>query len=206
MDEKQPFLELLLKFIFFVILIFSVFTIFIQIKIPSMNDEVSAFNKSLAIRQMEMEKPTDETLLKDGWVYFNMGEWKKAKEIMNNLYDKNKNLSALYCLGLIDLKNMNTTDGILKLEDVLKRSPEHAPTLENLAKVYYDQKYYIRTSSLLEKLVEIEPTNTEARLLLGKTYIKLNKKEEAAKIFKFIINSTNSSEAVALLRTINYNY
>lgn len=152
--------------------------------------------------RLEMNNGGGEQLLRDGWTYYNLGQYDKAKALMEKSLEYDNNISALYCLGMIDLKYHRYDQGIEKLEQVNSRSPKHLPTLMELGRTYFQQRYYKKSKNLFEKAVNNEPTNAGARLWLGKTYIQLNDTDNAREVLGTVTSGQEAAEAALLIKNL----
>lgn len=192
-----------MKNVFLGILFLYTAVMVLQIDFPNPAELAKGFNQFFIREQISLSAKKDEPSLKEGWLYYNMGDYKAARKVMEQIARSEQDASALYCLSLMDIKEGKTEEGISKLEALHQKSPQHTPTIFALADAYYGERYYIQSMSLLEKLLEYEPANQQARLLLGKSYVKTGQKEAAARIFKTVSGETEAREAIALLRTLN---
>lgn len=174
----------------------------IQLNFPTLQEIGESITTVWVERQMNLEAPQHRNLLKQGWTYYSLGRLEKAKALMEKVYKEDGSISALYCLGLIDLRYRRFDDSIAKLETVISASPEHVPTMMALGESYFQQRYYGRSKNLFEKAVECEPTNTKARIWLGRTYINLNETDKAREVLGTVNSGPEAGEAAALLKNI----
>lgn len=190
-----------LKAAFLIISFFFIVSTLLQLNFPSLNNIENHIVSSMVERQLKLQ-PANDDIIKQGWVYYNLGQYDIAGTLMEKAFQTDDNISALYCLGLIDLKNGRTEEGIIKLERVQALSPDHIPTLMTLGKTYFEQRYFGRSRRIFEKVVQTDPTSEEARLWLGKTYVNLNDNDHAREILSTVTRGQEAMEATAILRNI----
>lgn len=192
----------LIRTCLFSLILIILVSVLLQAQMPT----IQGLGENVALfwieRHLEMDNPTGEQLLKDGWTYYNLGRYDLAKPLMEKSLLNENNISALYCLGLIDLKYHRYDDGIQKLTMVNSRSPEHVPTLMELGKAYYNKRYYKKSQKCFEQAVTAEPTYSGARLWLGKTYIQLGKEENAREVLGTVTSGQEANEAALLIKTL----
>ncbi|HWI54593.1 MAG TPA: tetratricopeptide repeat protein [Desulfobacteria bacterium] len=174
----------------------------LQLNIPTVQEARDGLTLALVERQMELAGENSDNLVQRGWSYYQLGRFTKAKAIMEKAYAEDNSTSALYCLGLIDLKYRRLEDGIAKLEKVLTLSPNHVPTMMALGESYFQQRYYGRSEVLFEKAVQNEPTSAKARLWLGRTYLNTNETSKARQVLSTVNTGPEGREAAALVKNI----
>lgn len=69
----------------------------------------------------------------------------------------------------------------------LELNPNHAPSMYELAQLYFDQADYATAARFAEKAAEIEPDNKWYKLLLVEIYGKSNSKDELLEICKKLV-------------------
>ncbi len=178
-----------------------VFTL-IQFELPSIQYIGQTLRNRIVERQMVMEGSGEEAVLKQGWVYFNLGKYDEARKVMEEAVMKDGNISALYCLGLIDMEYGQYEEAVARLEKVAAASPRHTATRINLGKAYFRLRYFRKAGENLEKAVETDPASEEARLLLAKTYITLNKKDAALALLETVNHGREAREAALLMKNL----
>ena len=189
------------------IAIFTVLFIFlmgaiIQLDLPTFDEVGDSIRTMIAERQIRLDAVDKENFLRQGWVYYNLGQYDKAEQVMLIAAAEDDNISAIYCLGLIDMQYQRYDSAISRLKTVADKSPRHEGTRVALGKAFFQLRYYGRASDELEKAIQIEPTNEEARLWLGKTYLKLNKTDFAISMLDTITHGREAVEATALVKSL----
>jgi tetratricopeptide (TPR) repeat protein len=174
----------------------------IQIDFPTLQDLSDRVQTAFVERQLEIGNSSQEELVREGWLYYNLGEYETAREVMERAAAGETNISASYCLGLIHLKYRQFENAIAKFKNVAAQSPNHAATRIGLGQAYYELQYWGLAAKELEHAVQLEPTNEMARLWLGKTYLNLNQSEKAGSILATVTNGRESLEAAVLLKSI----
>lgn len=174
----------------------------IQMDLPTFQDLTDRIQIKYMEHQLETGAFSQEELLKEGWLYYNLGQYEKARQYMERAAAGNTNISAIYCLGLIDMKYRQYEKAITKFKIVAAKSPKHAATRISLGQAYYQQRYWGLAAQEFELAVSLEPTDEAARLWLGKTYVKLNQMDKAKSILETVTHGQESVEAAALLKDI----
>ena len=64
------------------------------------------------------------------------------------------------------------------------KHPENPDVLYNYGRLLNDLRFFIEASSILQKLVEIDPGYRNAKVALAFTFLHLNKSEEAEKLLE----------------------
>lgn len=174
----------------------------IQIDLPTFQDLAERVQAKFMENQLKKGAFSQEELLKEGWLYYNLGQYEKARQFMEQAAAGDTNISAFYCLGLIDMKYRQYENAIVKFKIVASKSPKHTATRIVLGQAYYGLRYWGLAAREFEQAVQLEPTDEAARLWLGKTYINLNKTEKARSVLETVTNGQESMEAAALLKNI----
>lgn len=190
----------LVKMIFLTGVFFVLLGIMFQLDIPTVQAIGDSINTYIIERQLILQNPREEDAVKQGWIYYNLGRYELAGRLMEKEYKKDRNISALYCLGLIDLQHRRYEEGLVRLETVAAESPKHIPTRMVLGRAYYELRYYIKARQSFDTAVKIEPTNEQARLWLGKTYLQLNEPELARSMLETVTHGREAVEAAALIK------
>ncbi len=199
-SAKINFLNLRASFL--IILTAMLVSFLLQINFPTLQEMRNNLTSVWVERQMDLTGGKGSTLVQDGWTYFQLGQLAKAKALMEKAFAEDNSISALYCLGLIDLKYRRFDDSIVKLEKVSAFSPNHVPTMMALGESYFQLGYFGRSKELFEKAVKHEPTSTKARLWLGRTYINLNETIKARQVLNTVNSGPEAQEAAALIKNI----
>jgi len=168
----------------------------IQLDVPTFEDLLDRVQLKFVEHQLETSEFNQEELLKEGWLYYNLGQYEKARQFMEQAIADDKNISAYYCLGLIDMEYRQFENAITKFNIVAAKSPSHVDTRLSLGQAYYRLHYW-------GQAMQLEPEHEAARLWLGKTYLSLNQKERAKSILETVTHGQESMEAAVLLKSIH---
>lgn len=187
-------------------LLAAVFTIMVwtllQFDLPTAGGLEEYLSQALLERQLQGQNQTREDSLRQGWLFYSLGQYEKAEKIMKGINREEQIISALYCLGLIDIIYGRYDQAVQRLQIVAAKSPRHVQTKIALGKSYYHLRYLGLAGKNLEQAVALEPDNEEARLWLGKTYIKQGKRELARSMLMSVTHGGQSLEAAALLKNL----
>jgi len=196
--KRPAWVRSLLLTILFIILVWSM----LQLEMPTVSALAEHLKTTMVERQFQMQTHSQEDLIRQGWVYYNMAQYDKAYGIMTKVIQDEQNISALYCLGLIDLLSGRYEKAVDMLKVVAARSPEHTETRIALGKAYYELKYFRQAITNFKQAASLEPTNEEVKLWLGKTYLKLDQKDLARQNLQSVTHGRESLDAAALLKKL----
>lgn len=191
------------RFILSVVMFIAVSSTLMQLDIPTFDNLQEYFSDWMLSRQLQLAPAKEEDLLQQGWVYYNLGDYAKAQNVLEKVVQKEDNISAVYCLALIDMAQRKWEDAADKLEQVTARYPGHAASRLNLGKTYFQQRYFGQARKNFEAAVKLEPTDEETRLWLGKTYLMLNKDDLAIDMLNTVTHGDEAVEAAALLKNLH---
>jgi len=175
----------------------------IQLDVPTFEDLLDRVQLKFVEHQLETSEFNQEELLKEGWLYYKLGQYEKARQFMEQAIADDKNISAYYCLGLIDMEYRQFENAITKFNIVAAKSPSHVDTRLSLGQAYYRLHYWGQAAQEFEQAMQLEPEHEAARLWLGKTYLSLNQKERAKSILETVTHGQESMEAAVLLKSIH---
>jgi len=82
------------------------------------------------------------------------------------------------------------TDLTGRNKKLLERDPDNKSTNTNLALIYYYNRQYEQALPYFQKVSELYPFDYDANLMLGSTYLKLGRNEEAGDCFKIVLMSS----------------
>ncbi len=111
---------------------------------------------------------------------------------------------AFYSLGLVHLRQHNLQQAIAQFEIVLQRSPEHLPSLINLAIAYFQEGQYESAIEQARKVVELDENNVTAYEILGSAYLRLDKIPEAQKAMDALAALKPDAPSLATNRAMAY--
>lgn len=121
--------------------------------------------------------------------YFNSAIYDKAIEN----YEKYLKLvpgdiDCHYMIGLSHLKAQTMDTALAKFEQILAEiNADHKPTLEILATTHFTDENFEQALKYYEKLAALEPDNFEYTRYWAYSLEKLNRKDEAAKVYEQLI-------------------
>jgi tetratricopeptide (TPR) repeat protein len=173
-----------------------------HLDLPAFQDLTDSIQLKFVERQFEAGIFDEQELLREGWLYYNLGKYEKARQLMEQVKGE-ANISAIYCLGLIDMKYRQFANAAVKFNIVTDKSPGHVASRVVLGQAYYQLQYWRQAAQEFEQAVELEPTNETARFWLGKTYISLNQTEKARSVLETVTHGQESVKAAALLKEIS---
>jgi tetratricopeptide (TPR) repeat protein len=114
---------------------------------------------------------------------------KAVRSYQNVLKINPDNLDAKTDLALCYAEGPAPMQGILLLREVVAKNPQHEMAQYNLGILSVKSGQYDKAISRFETVLQINPKNTEARFLLGRTYATTGKKELALKNLEMIKGS-----------------
>ncbi|CRG97497.1 conserved Plasmodium protein, unknown function [Plasmodium gallinaceum] len=148
----------------------------VMIKIGSM---ISAFN---IFKDLKLWEEAITCLIE-------AGRKEEAKELLDDIIQK-KRTPALLCLyGLIDRNNaLNYYEDAWNLSNF-----KYSKAARFIGKYYYNKEMYKECCEYLEKSLEISPLFSDIWFILGCSYMKIDKFDEAIKSFTRMISMTNEN-------------
>ncbi len=109
----------------------------------------------------------------------------QAQSELDFLLKRNaKNPEANYLTALIAYKQDNKDVAEAKLLQVLKVAPKYQPALLLLGPIQYAKRNFEQSAYYLSQYVAAVPENSEARKLLGQSYMALGQHDEAQAILR----------------------
>ena len=132
-----------------------------------------------------------------------ISSYKKVLAINPNNLNAKTDLGICYAEG-----TSSPMEGIMMLREVVKENPNHEMAQYNLGILSVKSSQYEKAVERFEKVLEINPTNKEARFLLGRTFLMMGKKDLALKNLEMIRETENSrlnQEVNNLINQINNN-
>jgi len=182
----------------------------------SQNNTITAFSESYTYEtNYEYKKAIDNMLsmydadsysinFRLGWLYYLNGDLNKSKIHYQNAIKLQKN-SVEARLGLVypvyAMKNTSEVTQIYKA--ILSIDAKNTTANYRLALLYFDQKNWVLAEKHLLAIKEMYPFDYDTNLLLGGTYVKMGKINEA----KIVLNTAlqynpSSSDAQAILDSL----
>ncbi|CRH02357.1 conserved Plasmodium protein, unknown function [Plasmodium relictum] len=150
----------------------------VMIKIGSM---VSAFN---IFKDLKLWEEAITCLIE-------AGRKEEAKELLDDLIQKKRTPCLLCLYGLIDRNNaLNYYKDAWNLSNF-----KYSKAARFIGKYYYNKEMYKECCEYLEKALEISPLFSDIWFILGCSYMKIDKFDEAIKSFTRMISMTNENSA-----------
>lgn len=100
---------------------------------------------------------------------------------------RTKQANLYYGAGTQSLMNKDYTDALKNLLEADKLDPENPEILTNLAMAYYFKNEKKTAIDYLNKVLEIDENNSDARMNLGSIYYKDGRYADAEKIYKQVL-------------------
>ena len=164
-------------------------------------DEKSWIN--VAYRYYDAFRMTDDSTIRSIFVEKAISSYQKV------LSFNPENLDAKTDLGLCFAEGTSAPmKGILLLREVVAKNPKHEMAQFNLGILSVKSGQYEKAIERFQKVLEINPSNKEARFLLGRTYSVLGKKDIALENLNMIKDSNDprfNEEVQNLINLINNN-
>jgi type IV pilus assembly protein PilF len=104
------------------------------------------------------------------------------------LKTQEKRADLFYAKGTTHLMKKEYTEALDHLLEAKKLRPNHSKTLNNLAMAYYFKDYKDKAIKILQKTLDIDPKNSDARNNLASFYIEKGMLEEAKKEYFTVLN------------------
>lgn len=125
---------------------------------------------------------------------------KKAQKLLDPLAKQNKKHPEVnYLAGFIAFQEHDYERAEMKLLQVLKVVPDHAPSIFLLGSIHYKNMNFEQALHYLSGYVATEPGDIKARKLLGQTYLALGLPKKAEAILKSDVSDLLDPEVIALI-------
>ena len=155
-----------------------------------LNQAISTLKKAI-----EKTEKNRDLYISLSFLYFNVGKYAEAEEILSNLKKdfiklQNTNLpperiaEQSYENALILEKSGDYDAAIAQLRYALSLTSNYPEMTIALAKLFLAKNEFQKAQELLEKLCHKENPNTEAYLLMGLSFLKENKRKLARQYFE----------------------
>lgn len=119
----------------------------------------------------------------------------KARQYLNKVLKKEPGNLDVKCQLAMTYLSTSPMQGVTMLREVLAADPENQTALFNLGMLSVQSRQYQLAVERLEKLLEINPTHTQGRLLLGVAYMNTGNRKKAREQF-LIIKQADPDPAV----------
>ncbi|OQY16015.1 MAG: hypothetical protein B6I36_11150 [Desulfobacteraceae bacterium 4572_35.1] len=130
-------------------------------------------------------------------LYLNMQRWDAAavlfRKVADNLLFRYKT-RALIGLGVAQTRGGHPMKAVLTYNEVLEMFPDNQQALFNLGKLYYDMDKYELAKSQFAKIIALDDSNNNVRMLVGQCYMQLCELDKAADMFREVANREDHSE------------
>jgi len=178
-------------------------------------------------KALEIENDNIEIFFQLGELYFLMKNYSRAEHYLEKVINKNSNhIDALKMLENIYLSVNNVSDALMISEKILKieenkenivkyieissikgdlknienyENSEDLDILYSIAQAFYDNKKINEAQTKLNKILDKDPKNENALILIGKIYFDKSEFEKSKKIFLNLQNKTNNPEILNYL-------
>ncbi|MDW8330357.1 MAG: tetratricopeptide repeat protein [Cyclobacteriaceae bacterium] len=110
----------------------------------------------------------------------------KARQYLNKVLEKEPGNLDVKCQVAMTYLSSAPMQGVTMLREVLEADPRNQTALYNLGMLSVQSGQYQLAVERLEKLLEVNPTHTQGRLLLGVAYLNTGNKKKAREQFEFI--------------------
>lgn len=154
-----------------------------------------------AFRYYDSFRLTGDSALRKFFVDKAIDSYKKVLEINPSNLDAKTDLGLCYAEG-----TSSPMEGIKLLREVVTSNPEHEMAQFNLGILSVKSGQYDKAVERFETVLKINPSNNEARFLLGKTYSLIGKNELALENLNVIKNTDDprlKDEVNNLINQIN---
>ncbi len=157
-------------------------------------DEKSWINA--AYRYYDAFRISSDSVLRNVFVEKAIASYKKVLEYNPDNLDAKTDLGLCYADG-----TSSPMQGIMLLREVVEKKPEHEMAQFNLGILSLKSRQYDKAVDRFQKVLEINPSNKEARFLLGRTYSLMGKNDLALEHLNMIreTNDARLNEEVQIL-------
>ncbi|WP_109833206.1 tetratricopeptide repeat protein [Reichenbachiella versicolor] len=131
----------------------------------------------------------------------------KAGKYFEKVLETSNNPDTKAKLAMTKVMTTNPMEGIMMLKGVLEEYPENKTALYNMGLMSVQSGQYEKAVGRFEKLMTIDPTNTQAAYYLAVSYYESGKKSEAKEMFTQLKNESKDpavlSSAEQYLKILN---
>lgn len=145
-------------------------------------------NEKAAIPQFEnaiaIEPTRNVWMYELGLVYYSQQNYKSALKYFNMATDAgyNKTNDFYENFGFAQIYTGDAENGVKALTEILKRKPNNAELLNNIANAMYEIKRYDDALAYFSKLLELNPKDASSLFMAGMVFQKKGEKEKGQKI------------------------
>ena len=104
-----------------------------------------------------------------------------------------------YLAALLAFQTNDRETVLLHLQAVLRRTPDHAPSLLLIGATHYAMENYEQADLYLSRFLQYAPEHIQARKLLGAVRIKQNRHQDAIEILSPMATSTDDAQLLAII-------
>lgn len=115
---------------------------------------------------------------------FELGNYKKAKELLLRMPDLDTNPEVKYKLGLAHLKLNDYDEAKVCFEEVIKKAPKDFEALFHLAQVFQFQKKYEQALETYNKAIKENNKDIKCPLNIGNIYYEQGNYDEALTVLE----------------------
>jgi Tfp pilus assembly protein PilF len=143
---------------------------------------------------LTIEPANEEVNLKLAEVYFRNTDFEKAETVSKRILENNpENTKAKTILAECCVATDKINQAIKIYKTLLLKNNEETLQIK-LAEAYISNEQYKEAKDLLKPIVESDPENIKAKLLLGKVFHYTGNPKKAAEIYKEILKQNAQTE------------
>jgi tetratricopeptide (TPR) repeat protein len=109
-------------------------------------------------------------------------------------------LASPYYLALVARDEGRDTEAIERLEELLRRHPDHASSCEALGGLLMNGRRYAEAERLLRRAVQLNPKSIKANYQLGLLLARTGRREEADKQLEMAKSLREEDDATSRLQ------
>ena len=157
-----------------------------------------------------LKQPTEKNWINAGYRYFDSFRFSEDSLLRNMMVEKAiasyrevlkinpHNLDAKTDLGICYAEGTgNPMQGIMLLREVVTENPDHANAQFNLGVLSVRSGQLSKAVERFEKVLTLDPKNSRARFLLGRTLFGLGEKDKALANLRLIKKQENDPQIIA---------
>ncbi len=139
-------------------------------------------------------KSTEDSVILNNLITFALQSYEKAVEKDSNDWDLKIKLADAYVNG-----SQEPMKGIGILRDLESKHPENIKVLMSMSRMSIQSGQYDKAKERLNKILKLEPQNTEAMYFLAITEAQLGHNDEAIRLFemcKILVNNADFNKEI----------
>jgi tetratricopeptide (TPR) repeat protein len=161
---------------------------------------LSQYRKALETGQQALKLTPDNLDYKDNLsdIYIMLNDYKNARKYLMQISEKRPDdINVLYNIGRTYEAEKRPSEAIKYYEKITDDFDDYDETvLERMIDIYEGYKDYANSAATMEKLLTLNPANTELKYTIAATYLKVPNYDDALRIYEDILRTDPNNRDV----------